>query len=211
VSEGVDAERLQASGFTATRPIASNATATGQAANRRVEVLVLRREGSPSDSPAATLGAEVLSSRRRLLFVVPMVLVVVLGVGWFFLIQGSASEPSEAELMQEPGPVYEMSEPFVVNLRDQEVHYAKIGVALRVSKASAGEVPERPEGADQQPPIENDAQIRDIAITEIQRRSSSQLKTDDGRANLKSQIMKRVNGETELHVVDIYWTEFAVQ
>jgi len=109
----------------------------------------------------------VLSNRRPLLFIVPVLVVLAVGAGWFFLIQGSASEKSEAELMQEPGPVYELSEAFVVNLNDQEVHYAKIGVALRVSKASADAVPEQAEGA-QPAPIEDDAQIRDIAITEIQ-------------------------------------------
>jgi len=39
-AEGVDAERLRAVGFAATKPLESNATAEGRARNRRVEVVI---------------------------------------------------------------------------------------------------------------------------------------------------------------------------
>lgn len=42
---GVDSDRLQATGYADTRPVDTNATDAGRAANRRVEVLVLRLLG----------------------------------------------------------------------------------------------------------------------------------------------------------------------
>jgi chemotaxis protein MotB len=42
ISNGVDAQRLSATGFADTRPVATNSTTTGQAQNRRVEVVLQR-------------------------------------------------------------------------------------------------------------------------------------------------------------------------
>jgi chemotaxis protein MotB len=42
ISNGVDAQRLSATGFADVRPVATNSTTTGQAQNRRVEVVLQR-------------------------------------------------------------------------------------------------------------------------------------------------------------------------
>ena len=42
-SEGIDPERLSASGYGEYRPVASNATKEGRQLNRRVEIVVLPR------------------------------------------------------------------------------------------------------------------------------------------------------------------------
>lgn len=55
-SAGVPETRLQASGYGETKPIEDNGTAAGRAANRRVEILVLRVQGAPNQSPAVALG-----------------------------------------------------------------------------------------------------------------------------------------------------------
>lgn len=47
--------RLQATGYGDTRPVADNGTAAGRAANRRVEIYVLRLQGAPGQ-PAADIG-----------------------------------------------------------------------------------------------------------------------------------------------------------
>ena len=49
IASGVDPTRVEATGYGTSRPIADNATASGRAANRRVEVIILgaRRPGSP--------------------------------------------------------------------------------------------------------------------------------------------------------------------
>ena len=43
IDHGVDTSRLEASGYADLHPIASNATASGRALNRRVEVLIQRK------------------------------------------------------------------------------------------------------------------------------------------------------------------------
>lgn len=53
---GVPETRLQASGYGDTKPIGDNGSAAGRALNRRVEILVLRMQGAPSQSPATALG-----------------------------------------------------------------------------------------------------------------------------------------------------------
>jgi chemotaxis protein MotB len=56
IASGVPAGRLQASCYADTRPIGDNEVAAGRAMNRRVEILVLRMQGAPSQSPATALG-----------------------------------------------------------------------------------------------------------------------------------------------------------
>lgn len=56
IGAGVPKGRLQASGFADTKPIGDNGAAAGRSLNRRVEILVLRIQGAPSQSPATALG-----------------------------------------------------------------------------------------------------------------------------------------------------------
>ena len=53
---GVPQARLQAAGFGQARPIADNTTEAGRGKNRRVEILVMRLQGAPEQSPATALG-----------------------------------------------------------------------------------------------------------------------------------------------------------
>ncbi|AHE95899.1 flagellar motor protein MotB [Thermocrinis ruber] len=46
IAKGINPERLKASGYADTRPIASNATPEGRAQNRRVEIVILNIKGS---------------------------------------------------------------------------------------------------------------------------------------------------------------------
>lgn len=148
--------------------------------------------------------------KKLLLFGLPVVLLLVaaFAVKTFVL---SGGGPDEAELAKEPGPVYAMPEPFVVNLADggEVPRFAKVGVALRLSKLSAGEI--REASGDKAAYVEDDAELRDIVIDTLQRRTTAQLRTPGGRAAVKREILSRVNGDTDLKAVDVYYTEFAVQ
>jgi chemotaxis protein MotB len=55
-SHGVPGRRLQGVAFGEFRPRGDNATEAGRAENRRIEVLVLRTNGSPGATPAEALG-----------------------------------------------------------------------------------------------------------------------------------------------------------
>lgn len=46
IAKGINPERLKASRYADTKPIASNATPKGRAQNRRVEVVILNIKGS---------------------------------------------------------------------------------------------------------------------------------------------------------------------
>ena len=54
--DGIAPSRLQAVGLADTRPIGDNATPGGRSQNRRVEILVLRLQGAPGQTPAEALG-----------------------------------------------------------------------------------------------------------------------------------------------------------
>lgn len=148
--------------------------------------------------------------KKLLMLGLPLVLLLVVGfAAKTFLLDGGGAD--EAALAKEPGPVYAMDEAFVVNLADRgEVpHFAKVGVALRFSKLSAGKI--TPAAGDTPATVEDDAQLRDIVISTLQSRSSSQLASPGGRETVKKEIIAAVNKRTEVKVVDVYYTEFAVQ
>jgi chemotaxis protein MotB len=49
IDAGLAPDRLGAAGYAATQPAASNATETGRARNRRVEIVLLRHEDGATD------------------------------------------------------------------------------------------------------------------------------------------------------------------
>ena len=57
VREGYDAKRLGAAGFAEFHPVASNATAEGRSANRRLDIVVLNQEMAPVPNLPATTAA----------------------------------------------------------------------------------------------------------------------------------------------------------
>lgn len=146
--------------------------------------------------------------KKVVIIVVPVVLVLAV-VGFLFL-KPKPAPADEKALAKEPGPVYTMVDPFVVNLADRDTrHFAKVGVALQVSKLSAGLVP----AAEGKEPakIEEDAEVRDIVIATLQDKTSDELGTRAGRDDVKKTIVAQVNKHTELRIIDVYFTEFAVQ
>jgi flagellar basal body-associated protein FliL len=119
--------------------------------------------------------------------------------------------PDEKKLAKEPGITYTMPEPFVVNLADGggAPHFAKVGVALRFSKLSEGEVVK---GEGETPDsVEEAAELRDIVISTLQSKTSGELGSSAGRDAVKKSIVQRVNKQTDYKIVDVYYTEFAVQ
>ena len=118
--------------------------------------------------------------------------------------------PNKEKLAKEPGPIYTMVDPFVVNLADGGTpHFAKVGLAIRLSKLSAHELPVVK--GDVPPKLEADAELRDIVITTLQSKTSNELETTAGRNAVKKEILAAINAETDLKITAVYYTEFAVQ
>src|SRR5690606_30794759 len=95
--------------------------------------------------------------KKLLIFGLPLLVLLAAGfAAKTFVLGGSADE---AALAKEPGPVYAMDEAFVVNLADRGdvPHFAKVGVALRFSQLSAGEI--TPAAGDTPASVEDDAQL----------------------------------------------------
>lgn len=146
--------------------------------------------------------------KKIVMIAVPVVLV--LAVAGFLFLKPKPAAPDTKRLAKEPGPIYTMVDPFIVNLADRNArHFAKVGIALQVSKLSAALVP-KAEGATAVR-IEEDAEVRDIVIAELQDRTSAQLATRGGRDRLKDEIVDEVNTRTKLKITDVYFTDFAVQ
>lgn len=147
--------------------------------------------------------------KKKLIIVGAVVLLVALVVVKMVVLK--PPPPDEAKLAKEPGITYTMPDPFVVNLADGggTPHFVKVGVALRFSKLSEGEVV-KGEG-DKPDTVEEAAELRDIVISTLQSKTSGQLSTADGRDSVKKSIVERVNKHTDYKIVDVYYTEFAVQ
>ena len=139
----------------------------------------------------------------------PVLLVLAVAAKMFLM--PAAPPPDEKALAKEPGPIYTMAEPFVVNLADgaDSPHFAKVGIALRFSMLSAAEVP--PAEGPEPVLIEADPELRDIVIRTLQQHSSEELSHAKGREEVKKEIVKEVNKHTDLKILDVYYTEFAVQ
>ncbi len=145
--------------------------------------------------------------KKIVIIAVPVVLVLAV-VGFLFL-KPKPPPPDEKALAKEPGPIHTLVDPFVVNLADTEArHFAKVGIALQVSKLSAGLVPAH---AKEPVPLEEEPEIRDIVIATLQDKTSEELGTRRGRTEVKETIVTQVNKHTEVKIVDVYFTEFAVQ
>ncbi len=147
---------------------------------------------------------------KKILMIAGPALIVLAVVAKMFLLP-AAPPPDEKALAKEPGPIYTMTEPFVVNLSDGQdtPHFAKVGIALRLSMLSASLVPA---GHTPEPvPLEQDPELRDIVIKTLQKYSSAELSGPKGRAEVKKHIVEAVNKETDVSIIDVYYTEFAVQ
>jgi flagellar FliL protein len=147
--------------------------------------------------------------KKKLMIIGPVVLLAALFAVKTFVL--APPPPDEKKLAKEPGLTYIMDEPFVVNLADGDgtPHFAKVGVALRFSKLSEGEIT-KGEG-DTPDAVEESAELRDIVISTLQSKTSAQLGSATGRDAVKKGIVERVNKHTDYKIVDVYYTEFAVQ
>lgn len=146
-------------------------------------------------------------NKKALMIIAPVVVLIAAAAGWMFL----KPAPAAVDPSTEPGMVHSLAEPFVVNLADSGdmPRFVKVGVALRLAAASDALV--TPATANAPAAVEGEAQVRDIVISALQARTSTVLGTEKGRTDLKREIVRRVNKHTDISVLAVYYTEFAVQ
>jgi len=147
--------------------------------------------------------------KSKLKLIVPVVLLLVLGGVYTFVLAKPASEPTP----KIAGEVYVLPSEFVLNLADGK--YAKLGVAL-VMDPEAHATAAGGHGAASEPPagygsLPQEAVVRDIVTDEVTESSGSDLQTSRGRERLKKLILKRLHHETDVHADSVLFTDVTVQ
>jgi flagellar FliL protein len=146
----------------------------------------------------------------KLKIVVPVVLLLVLGGVYKFVLAKPAAEAKP----KIDGTVYVLPKEFLVNL--SAGRFAKLGVGIVLGPeeesiaeaAKDKEAPKPPEGFG---PLPQEAVIRDIVTDTITDRGSQDLIDREGRERLKKRILKAITKRTDVHVEDVLFTDVAVQ
>ena len=146
----------------------------------------------------------------KLKIIIPVVLLLVLGGVYKFVIAKPAAEAKP----KIDGTVYVLPKEFLVNL--SEGSFAKLGVGIVLALDDKGleeaaadkEAPKPPEGFG---PLPQEAVIRDIITDTLTDRASRDLVDREGRERLKKKIMQAITKRTDVHVEDVLFTDVAVQ
>ena len=112
--------------------------------------------------------------KKKILIIAPVALLLVVGLAYMMVLKPKPVV-DEAALKKEPGPVYSLVEPFVVNLADTGGvrHFAKVGVALRFSEYSASYAPAPGDKEAKEKGIKQEPELRDIVISTLQAQTCS--------------------------------------
>ena len=105
-------------------------------------------------------------------------------------------------------------EPLLVNLADEGGRsYLRVAITFRVEDTPAAGARHREEKAEKGTPVnENEAAMRDAALTVLGKQTGAALLEPDGKETLKADLKKQMKDSVpELKVVDVLFTEFLVQ
>jgi flagellar basal body-associated protein FliL len=146
--------------------------------------------------------------KSKLKIIVPVLLVVVLGGVYKFVL--AKSEP--APKVKVAGEVYVLPKEFLVNLTDGR--FAKLGIALvmepgaHTAGGGHGAAAAPPEGYGTLP---QEAIVRDIVTDTVTQASGGDLTSARGRKQLKQEILQHIHESTDVHADDVLFTDVAVQ
>lgn len=141
---------------------------------------------------------------KKIIFLIPLVLVLLAGGGggaYFFLFAKKDKKEATAPLPTQVGVMMDLGV-FTVNLADSGVDaYARVSITIELSNEKVRQE------VDRRLPI-----IKDAIIDVISSKTSSFVRTPEGRENLRLELIKRINTILfEGGVRNIYFTEFVVQ
>jgi len=135
-------------------------------------------------------------SKKKLFLVLPLVLALVAGAAWFFLLRGS-DEPAKKE-EPKPGAVVALES---VNINLADGHYLKLKLALQASI----DVEEAPDGS----------KAQGIAGDQLTGEEMAVLQSAKGRRHAQEElthaIIKAYTEEGHETVIDVYYPEFVSQ
>ncbi len=138
-----------------------------------------------------------------------LLLLILLGTGgggaYYFLVlkkEKKEEAPKPTVAPEAVGVMYKLEPAFIVNLADPELTmYARVSVTMELSS------PEVVTEVQRREPI-----IRDAIIEILSNKTSRELRSPEGREQLKLEIIKRVNTIlVQGGVRNVYFTEFVVQ
>jgi flagellar basal body-associated protein FliL len=143
--------------------------------------------------------------KKKLKFIVPIVLVLVGGVYKTVL-----AKPAKLPKPKIAGTVYVMPKEFLLNMADGR--YAKLDVSLVLDKeevlptAEGGGSTSESYGA-----LEQEPAVRDVITDVVTDEPSKDLIDRGGRELLKKKILKEIRVKTDVKVDEVLFTDVAVQ
>jgi flagellar FliL protein len=162
-------------------------------------------------NPTETEQQEAKSGSKKWLFIIVGLVVLLGGAGGAYYFLGFSAEAEVVEEEQvaqdlnEVNDVFQL-EPLVVNLADEELRYARIGVSLGLVSSKPGE-----------PIIDEKLMIpklRDRFLVLVGQKTSAELAANEVKEDLKKSIAEFINEglDPELgRVTEVYFTEFIIQ
>lgn len=143
--------------------------------------------------------------KKKLKFIVPIVLVLVGGVYKEVL-----AKPPKAPKPKIAGTVYVMPKEFLLNMADGR--YAKLDVALVLDpKEVAPKAAEASGSSDNYGWLPQEPAVRDVITNIVTDSPSNDLIDRTGRERLKRLILRGIRQDTDVKVDEVLFTDVAVQ
>jgi flagellar basal body-associated protein FliL len=148
--------------------------------------------------------------KGKLKFIIPIVLLLVLGGVYKFVI----AKPAVVPKAKVEGEVYVLSKDFLVNLTDGK--FAKLGVGLVFDEGFLAAPAGGGHEAAAAPPtgygvLPQEAVVRDIVTDQLTDATDADLIRRSGREELKEAILKKIHRKTDVHADDVLFTDVTVQ
>jgi len=145
------------------------------------------------------------ASQKLWLVIIAAVLLIGIGVAYWFYSQHAKASHTEKPAAQLDAKAYLHLENFLVNLADRDgFRYLRVGIDLGLEH-----VPE--EGADKKDLLQT-AIVRDTILGVLTTWESDTLLTPEGKAKLKQQLVESLQKRLpDLGVREVYFNEFMVQ
>ncbi|RMF94350.1 MAG: flagellar basal body protein FliL [Candidatus Schekmanbacteria bacterium] len=162
---------------------------------------------------AATAEAPAQPAKKKfplkMIIIIVVAVIVVAGgaIGAITFLKGDkegveAKEAAATEEVEETASIGIPLETFILNLADKDRNkYLKISMELRVGSEEVKKEID-----------ENMSKIKDIIVVYLSAKTFEEVKTVEGKLQLKAELMKRINSILKKgSVKELYFTEFVVQ